>query len=218
MSPIKTPNSILFIYMITEEDIFSSMGTFTKRDVSDINKYMHSGETSGKVTDVQMTELGNDKCWNTSEEPTINEAKTTSSWSDSKKSDSWAGSHAAGQWSQDDSDKLRESLNEVMVDVSGTGRWNQDFAAGHSPSVSNSDWLTGSSVINETSDSASGWDLTQTLQVGKDSKSYTLSHQSQFFYVSFNKISLFYYSVNDPYLDMMIGVNVNASKLGRLTR
>lgn len=162
---VEEPNKFSATHTNSEEDIFSSMGTFTKRDVSDINKYMHSGETSGKVTDVQMTELGNDKCWNTSEEPTINEAKTTSSWSDSKKSDSWAGSHAAGQWSQDDSDKLRESLNEVMVDVSGTGRWNQDFAAGHSPSVSNSDWLTGSSVINETSDSASGWDLTQTLQV-----------------------------------------------------
>lgn len=180
---------MFFINMITEEDIFSSMSTFTKRDVSDINKYMHSGETSGKVTDVQMTELGNDKCWNTSEEPTINEDKTTSSWSDSKKSDSWAGSHA-GQWSQDDSDKLRESLNEVMVDVSGTGMWNQDFAAGRSPSVSNSDWLTGSSVINETSDSASGWDLTQTLQVGKDSKSYTLLHQSiKVSFFCFKKIS-----------------------------
>lgn len=144
---VEEPNKFSATHTNSEEDIFSSMDTFTKRDVSDINKYMHSGETSGKVTDVQMTELGNDKCWNTSEEPTINEAKTTSSWSDSKKSDSWAGSHAAGQWSQDDSDKLRESLNEVMVDVSGTGRWNQDFAAGHSPSVSNSDWLTGSSVI-----------------------------------------------------------------------
>lgn len=54
MLSIKILNSILFIciYMIIEEDIFSSMGIFIKRDVSDINKYMYLGEILGKVIDV----------------------------------------------------------------------------------------------------------------------------------------------------------------------
>lgn len=124
MLSIKILNSILYIYMIIEEDIFSSMGIFIKRDVSDINKYMYLGEILGKVIDVQMIELGNDKCWNILEELIINEVKIISSWLDFKKSDSWVGSYVVGQWFQDDSDKLRESFNEVMVDVFGIGRWN----------------------------------------------------------------------------------------------
>lgn len=124
MLSIKILNSILFIYMIIEEDIFSSMGIFIKRDVSDINKYMYLGEILGKVIDVQMIELGNDKCWNILEELIINEVKIISSWLDFKKLDSWVGSYVVGQWFQDDSDKLRESFNEVMVDVFGIGRWN----------------------------------------------------------------------------------------------
>lgn len=52
MLSIKILNSILFIYMIIEEDIFSSMGIFIKRDVSDIYKYMYLGEILGKVIDV----------------------------------------------------------------------------------------------------------------------------------------------------------------------
>lgn len=52
MLSIKILNSILFIYMIIEEDIFSSMGIFIKCDVSDINKYMYLGEILGKVIDV----------------------------------------------------------------------------------------------------------------------------------------------------------------------
>lgn len=52
MLSIKILNSILFIYMIIEEDIFSSMDIFIKRDVSDINKYMYLGEILGKVIDV----------------------------------------------------------------------------------------------------------------------------------------------------------------------
>lgn len=52
MLSIKILISILFIYMIIEEDIFSSMGIFIKRDVSDINKYMYLGEILGKMIDV----------------------------------------------------------------------------------------------------------------------------------------------------------------------
>ncbi|XP_062584733.1 uncharacterized protein LOC134246383 [Saccostrea cucullata] len=150
----------------TEGDIFSSMGTFSKRDVSDINKYMQSSDTTGKFKDAPETEShprGSESWGATGGD--LESATALGEWTDSKMSDNWGSGQGASKWTQSDSDDLRKSLNEVMVDVPGAGMWNQNFSAGHSSPVHNTSWLDGSCEVDGRVDTASGWDLTNTLPV-----------------------------------------------------
>ena len=159
------------------------MGTFSRRDASDINKYMRSGNAPEKQKEssaTTMTELTGrgEQLWAASAESTPQLEQTDTHWADPQTSESWTCTHAASHWSQSESDQLRESLNEVMVDVSGTGMWNQNFSAGRSPSASNSDWMNGGSGVNETGDIAAGWDPTHNLQYGKRDRFITLLYRN----------------------------------------
>jgi hypothetical protein len=189
--------------LIAEGDIFSSVGTFSKRDVNDINRYMNTSDSCKHLSDARKSSsdpTGTEawettggshissnptgtEAWETtggshiSSNPTGTEAwettggscienpKTSLQWTDCETSDSWGRAQSAAEWTQSDSEDLRRSLNEAMVDVSGTEMWNQNLSAGHTSPVHS--WLDGSSGMEGTVDAASGWDLTQTMPTSK---------------------------------------------------